>query len=60
MLHDGDATEYFVVELKEILLHKYSQNKSILFIEQVLFHLGLMLKERVSCQLFCYLTKLSE
>lgn len=32
MLHDGDATEYFVVELKEILLRKYSQNKSVLFI----------------------------
>lgn len=31
-LHDSDAADYFVVELKEILLRKKSQNKNLVFI----------------------------
>lgn len=31
-LHDGDAADYFAVELKEIVLRKSSRNKNLLFV----------------------------
>lgn len=31
-LHNGDAADWFVVELKEVLLRKKSQNKNFVFI----------------------------